>query len=581
MMQNRSSLNRKLIIGCLIMLSFSLVLSISLIFIFKNNYERADRNLKLLSYYRQVLIVANRLSAERGPTNASFGEEPSSDSPLRRKLADFRALSDAALASLDVGSAAADPDRHTFVQPAALDRVRAQLRLARKAVDAIIARPRADRSAADIASAVNGMFGVIDAMHPVVTDALVGIVAEDQTLAGPALVAQMLGELREFAGRVGSLATPYIAASNPLPPATQEEISRTLGRISELWKLAEQQAGLYADDPRLELARRDANASFFGKGLIELERIIVAGRDTGIYGATTAQMTDRLVPSLEPVERLRMTFLDLTIARPAEARANALAWLFYVSLVTGFIVLANIALIFSARKLVFRPLLAARDKIIALSEGNDMAEISSPTSANEMRHLFDALEGLRVRLRDRIQYTERLKVQAETDGLTGLMNRRYLDRIGMGEPEFSELPDDVALILMDIDRFKGINDHYGHQVGDRVLKAVAEIVRKNAGETDLVARYGGEEMAVIVTDCTTVSAIDLAESLREALERAQIILDDNRQLSVTASFGVAHGQRGPDTWQSLVAAADVALYRAKSSGRNRVCVETPEQAQAA
>jgi diguanylate cyclase (GGDEF)-like protein len=123
----------------------------------------------------------------------------------------------------------------------------------------------------------------------------------------------------------------------------------------------------------------------------------------------------------------------------------------------------------------------------------------------------------------------------------------------------------LSLIILDIDHFKSINDHYGHTIGDLVLIAVAQLVQDNIRASDLVARWGGEEFAVVAPDSPLSAAAGLAEKLRVVLASTSL-LDDIR---VTGSFGTA--QLGADEdLESLVRRADQALYRAKASGRNRV-----------
>jgi diguanylate cyclase (GGDEF)-like protein len=188
-----------------------------------------------------------------------------------------------------------------------------------------------------------------------------------------------------------------------------------------------------------------------------------------------------------------------------------------------------------------------------------------------MVRLFHAIEGLRMLLSEREQHTERLKILSETDGLTGLVNRRLFDRIGQGEAEFNTLSREVSVIMMDLDRFKGINDSYGHLAGDQVLKRAAAIVQRVCRKTDVAARYGGEEIAIIVFESDPWVAMHVAERIRVELEVEPIVLADGRSIRATASFGVAHGKRGAAQWLTLVKAADGALYDAKEMGRNRVC----------
>ncbi|OGI54573.1 MAG: hypothetical protein A3D32_00345 [Candidatus Muproteobacteria bacterium RIFCSPHIGHO2_02_FULL_60_13] len=163
-----------------------------------------------------------------------------------------------------------------------------------------------------------------------------------------------------------------------------------------------------------------------------------------------------------------------------------------------------------------------------------------------------------------------------TDPLTGIYNRRYLER---------RLADEIAranrygmplsVLLTDIDHFKRVNDIYGHQVGDLVLEGMAQLIVNTLRTTDIVARYGGEEIMVIAPSTPVKTAIDLAERLRKVVENATfevpVELDrDISALGVTVSIGVACFSQHTKDMQDLIQNADKALYRAKSEGRNRV-----------
>jgi len=178
---------------------------------------------------------------------------------------------------------------------------------------------------------------------------------------------------------------------------------------------------------------------------------------------------------------------------------------------------------------------------------------------------------------ERKELEEKLLVLALTDGLTGVANRRAFDEALIREWKRTlREGSQISLVLLDIDRFKELNDLYGHQVGDDCLRAVAGAVTRSVRTTDLVARYGGEEIAVILPSTHTAGAVEVAEKMRSAVEALQITHEGNPEGGgwVTVSVGVAtalsrHGgtMRMPE---SLLLAADTAMYKAKQAGRNRV-----------
>jgi diguanylate cyclase (GGDEF)-like protein len=170
----------------------------------------------------------------------------------------------------------------------------------------------------------------------------------------------------------------------------------------------------------------------------------------------------------------------------------------------------------------------------------------------------------------------RIASQAATDSLTGLANRWTFDEeLALEWRRAERVGDPLALVLVDIDDFKAINDTYGHQVGDEVLRGVGRVLSANVRQVDLAARYGGEEFAIIVPETDLEGAVQLAERLRVALEQERINVPDGSHIAVTASFGAAV-KGGLPRAEQLVAAADATLYEAKRSGKNRVA-PAPEE----
>jgi two-component system, cell cycle response regulator len=161
---------------------------------------------------------------------------------------------------------------------------------------------------------------------------------------------------------------------------------------------------------------------------------------------------------------------------------------------------------------------------------------------------------------------------AVTDALTGLHNRRYLDshlEVLFDRSRSRRRP--LSVMITDIDRFKSINDAFGHDGGDAVLREFAARLRKNVRGIDLACRYGGEEFVVVMPDTEPAVAARVAERIRHEIEMAPFAVVGRPQgLKVTVSIGVASLSAPDDTMAVLMKRADVALYEAKSSGRNRV-----------
>lgn len=165
---------------------------------------------------------------------------------------------------------------------------------------------------------------------------------------------------------------------------------------------------------------------------------------------------------------------------------------------------------------------------------------------------------------------EALRRLATRDQLTGLLNRREFDRILAEEEErVRRFGHPLALVMIDVDHFKSVNDTHGHPVGDAVLREVARRVAGMLRSVDRVARFGGEEFALILMQTDRAAAMEVARRACAIVEREPVLVGENIALNVTVSAGVAISPVDGKSGAALVAAADKALYAAKTRGRNR------------
>jgi diguanylate cyclase (GGDEF)-like protein len=166
---------------------------------------------------------------------------------------------------------------------------------------------------------------------------------------------------------------------------------------------------------------------------------------------------------------------------------------------------------------------------------------------------------------------QKLEDLAMTDGLTGLLNHRtFMGKLAEKYRELERTPRPFSILLMDIDRFKLVNDKYGHPVGDVAIKAVARVLQETIRGTDFVARYGGEEFAAGMVETDTRGAGQMAERVRSIMEKTMIARVHDGELRCTLSIGVVSFPNDTRNMADLVTLADEALYHAKRTGRNRV-----------
>jgi len=218
------------------------------------------------------------------------------------------------------------------------------------------------------------------------------------------------------------------------------------------------------------------------------------------------------------------------------------------------------------RALKIFPLRVGESSVGTLVCGSRQTSALTEPAQRELSML--ALQAAESLVRTRLyEETERL---ATTDGLTGLCNRRTLnEELSKRLREALRYKRQLSFLLLDVDHFKKVNDTYGHPAGDAVLKSVARLAQAAARDTDVVARYGGEEMALILPETDTAGARVIAERIRVACANAQHQTEQGG-LKVTLSIGISTSTGDGKTPEELIEAADRALYRAKQGGRNRV-----------
>jgi diguanylate cyclase len=209
-----------------------------------------------------------------------------------------------------------------------------------------------------------------------------------------------------------------------------------------------------------------------------------------------------------------------------------------------------------------------------MSETNEMMERST--------HLEHELTRSGAEIRALRKQVEDISREALTDGLTGIGNRKLFDqRLKQFAANALENGTELSLLMLDIDHFKSVNDRWGHQLGDDVLRLVAGALIDGIKGRDQAARYGGEEFGILLPGTRLADAAKLADQLRESVARREVIRRETREHlgGVTISVGVACYRPG-ESPSRFVERADAALYRAKQTGRNRVVPEAPDEAPA-
>ncbi len=522
-----------------------------------------------------ALRAMSDISAERRPTMAKLNRSPETPDQQASALREARRATDADLQALGTklrnpGCKGCVPLVATYAQ------VMSILVEARQDLDAINFHEPGDHTAA-VLHAFDHLITAIPLLSSIADTSAMGVIRQNADVQSYLLSARLAALLRE---RAGALASPFVPALISHRAITNEEaasIARTLGAIEQLHTLLT--PSIRGLPPALQSDYAEVTEQFFNQGLSYIDNLkALASREGGVVipqGELVEQMGSRVVP----IERLR----DEALALARQAIRSSLNLHLMLLVGTGLLAsaLTGVLLVvsWSFREKIVRPFVEARRLILAIAAGDLSMTIPLAAYRGEIKDLFGALNVLKQNSADRIRLEQErkrligeLKTIAATDPLTGLLNRRAFEsraRLLLSDKRGDEI--EVALIMMDIDHFKHVNDTYGHETGDRALVKLAAICRETVRSEDVVARIGGEEFVILLRVSDHVQACELAQRLRDRLRQDTIVAISGDVFGITASFGIAFARRAdsPATAE-LLRQADALLYQAKQNGRNRI-----------
>ncbi|WP_176072370.1 GGDEF domain-containing protein [Paraburkholderia mimosarum] len=528
----RTSLGSRFVLGVSVALAPILVLCCWLLVHQWLVYLAANHAMRGFDAFRAALLAMEQVSAERGPMNGVLGEDLPIPAARTALLEVARGRSDARLAQLlAMLRRETSPTREENVD--LVLKLQADLASARRNVDQLVALPRSWRGDQTTQGAVNRMISLIPEILPVVFTEMSVATKGDPDVFDTMLVAKLTADLREQAGQLGSRFTSALAMHRTLTDDELLAIELSRGRIEQLRALIDLRM---LDHPAATAeAFATMSSRYFGDGERYVSTVRELATHPGGAHVSTGRFAEQYVPTMLSITQLRDVLLAETQGRLRRHLRSAMLAL-AGAIVAVVVLLGALAwLILMFRREVVRPFALAARVIRAIAKGDLAVEIPSSHRHEEIGELFEATHVLRQYSVERAQLeTERgqlireLATMADTDPLTRLLNRRaferraraLLDDTGGASPR-------VALLMFDVDHFKRINDSYGHGTGDEALRVIAELCRTTARQSDVVARVGGEEFAVLVAldDAQLPVAAALAERLRQRIGEAVVIAD--------------------------------------------------------
>lgn len=539
-------------------------------------YQHNRQALYQVECLRLTMVAMERISAERGPGNAALAQNVP-DKMITTLLSDARLRSDQALSQLALMDLGGLPlAQQTYLQQQ-MAGARARLLHARASIDAMLKRPLDRRSSQQVEQAIHDMFGVVDQLMPAMKWLAYQAGQENPSLSGAIFAAVDAVDLREQAGRVGSELVPLTFAGGDLTFQRLQGLQQTRGNITALWSNVQTKSMFCCNQPMIRQYLSLTDKKYFGEALPFLESVLQRKFDSGVMTLSGRDLIQIYVPYLGSIVQLRDALLQQVSnqAMAARQQAESRLWL-VIALAMAFLLIVVLPSILLGRYCI-NALVYATHIIKALASGKTDTPIPPYEQADEAVDILNALTVLREHSQrrrelevEREALIDDLELAANTDFLTGVSNRRaFRTRAEQLLASAAEKGQPCCIALLDIDHFKQINDKWGHDIGDKVLKTLSQKCAGSLRSHDIFARYGGEEFAICLANTPAEAGRHVLERLRLKLAAVSVQVNEH-ELFITVSIGVVVQADQRIALDKLLSEADKALYMAKLRGRNQV-----------
>lgn len=529
-------------------------------------YNRSHQSLIDIETLRIFAETSNKISRERAPTNKALSSAPENLAKKVEELQQYRLSVDQ---QINLTIATLNQTGYPILAQRIDTQLRADLAKARRKVDAYLALPVDQRTEPEMDASIQQMFIAWDSGRNILQDLIIELKTKNSEVTDYASLILVLSDLRDQAGRVASNIMAPLSYSNSFPEVNKARSLQAQEQVKYLWHLMDT---LQPND--LKTAKylnlyQQVKAKFIDQGLPVVNGLIDESRRGQAYSLTANQLTDAVVDKFTTVVDLQTYLLEMHSLH-AQKEMHIAQRQFFLSLVISLLSLA-VALftMLYTRKKLFDPLMTARQTILELTylhQGYDAGE--NMAQVHEDYTLTDALENLKEMLKQRDIFEFQLKNVANTDSLTGVSNRLALDAYLKSLDNKLNAFQQLSLIVVDIDHFKQVNDQYGHIFGDAVIIEIAQCLKANIAQSDLIVRFGGDEFLVVLAHADRSWVLQIAESILADISRLNIHLPySSEPLKVSVSIGVA---TGAESWEALFNQADASLFKAKAQGRNKV-----------
>lgn len=552
---------------------FMLVVILSLLFMAVplivgsyQDYIKTRQALAEIKSLRAVADIAYKVSKERAPANKMMSSGPHDLVKNQQELKKFRLIVDA---QIDTSILILKQAGYVSLANELQTNFKENLRQARHVVDYYGETPYTARTSVQLDNAILGMFGAWDNCREILQKLMLQLKSKDSRISNYFTLIIVLTDMRDQAGRMASNIIAPVSFNEEIPSNNRARSLQTQHQARYLWILVDTLQPEQAKTPEYRRLYSRVKTEFIDQGIPIVERLLEESQKSEPYFLSGTQLTEAIVGKFTTVVDLQSYILNESVVIATQENAIARNG-FFLTLFISLISLATalLTLIYAQRR-VFSPLIKARTLILDLSHSSDHCKDEmNVATKGEFFSLFEAIDRLQRMLQQRDAFEFQLKNIANTDPLTGVSNRLALSEYLKIVESYPQKFTQTCLMIIDIDRFKQVNDQYGHIVGDRVIVSIAEQLKQNIRSSDLIVRYGGDEFLILLEQVQFVDARLLAEKIRIAISLEEIDLSgSDEKLHVSVSIGFAIGAA---SWIELLEKADHSLLRAKARGRNAV-----------
>ncbi|EMC7873285.1 GGDEF domain-containing protein [Acinetobacter baumannii] len=557
-------ISNRLFFFMLVIILSLLFMAVPLIVSSYQEYLKTKQALVEIKSLRSIAEVANKVSKERAPANKLMSSNAADFLKNQKNLKEYRLSVDR---QLNETIHILKEEGYTDLANTLDTKFRDDLKQARAVVDYYVATPEQARSSIQFDNAILAMFGAWDSCREVLQNLMLQLKSKDSQINNYFTLIVVLTDMRDQAGRTASNVIAPVTFKETIPNDNRARSLQTQQQARYLWALVDTLQSEQAKTPEYHSLYSRVKTEFLDKGVPIVGQLLDESQKHQAYHLNGTELTDQIVDKFTTVIDLQKFLLNKSVLIASQENYLAKKKFFLTLLISSISLAALLTLIYAKRR-VFEPLIQARTLILDLSHSTDYPIDELKPKKGEFISLFEAIDRLQRMLKQRDAFEFQLKNIANTDPLTGVSNRlalsEYLKIVESYPQKFSQ----TCLMIIDIDRFKHVNDQYGHIVGDQVIRRIADQLKANVRPSDLIVRYGGDEFLILLEQVQFLDARLLAEKIRIAISLEEIDLSGTQEkLHVSVSIGFAIGAT---SWMELLENADRSLLRAKARGRNVV-----------